>query len=452
MASEPSQALTRRPTDSQLMLPPPKRIKRPQKVLDEDTYVSGISDIIARDFFPGLLETETQQEYLDALESKDRSWISSAGRRLTQVMTPGRKRGRRGTSIQNTIVVSETPRGYGGDTPMSAISDISLTATQMATTKAANTNMSLDAFQAQYTSEDNESFYKLLDKQNQKRVEKNAWMWNGNKVPSNRLLKQNEVELKLLETRGSLLDDGGKKDRLAIKDVAERPSMPDTWKVKPNNSLMFDPEGVEDSVETVAQRAQLKSRAAPKSVVYDNTRMPSTIGDEPQIPPSPSLSAIRDSIAGRPRGIELESCVEGGETPRVNGYAFVDDEPEPEEFDDLGSSVVLGTGDATPNPFKIKEQSRREDLHHRMVDQAAQKKRALSKIGTMGKADQTPVPKFQSSPMVGTRGLTPAGQRLWSKVGTPQMTRSPLRFDTPKTPSVVRSKESKLKFDWKPAC
>jgi protein DGCR14 len=32
--------------------------------------------------------------------------------------------------------------------------------------------MSLSAFQAKYTSEDNESFYRLLDKQNQKKADK----------------------------------------------------------------------------------------------------------------------------------------------------------------------------------------------------------------------------------------------------------------------------------------
>src|SRR6266536_1898845 len=100
-----SQALTKRNHESSLMPPPPppKRIKRPSKVLDEDDYTDALSKIIARDFFPGLVETQTQQEYLDALESKDKEWIETAGRRLTEVMTPGpggrRARGRRGVSM-----------------------------------------------------------------------------------------------------------------------------------------------------------------------------------------------------------------------------------------------------------------------------------------------------------------------------------------------------------------
>jgi protein DGCR14 len=450
MAASSSSALVRKRTDTELMPPPQKRIKRPQKVLDEESYTDGISHIIARDFFPGLLETETQQEYLDALDSKDGSWISSAGRRLAQVMTPGRKRGRRGTSMQASNG-AETPVGYGGETPMTVVSEFSTTSTIMVTREIVDTNMSLDAFQATYTSEDNESFYKLLDTQNQKRAEKYAWMWRGNKLPSKQMLKQKEIETKLLESGHSLQDDGSKKTRLAIRDANEKSAMPDSWEAKPNNNFMFGPEGVEDSIETVAQKAQVESRAAPKAVVHSNTRMPADITVEnPRIPGSPSLSAIQDAIAGRPRRTDSESGYDGSETPRVNGYAFVDDEPEQGEPGTISEpTIILGKGDAMPNPFKIKEQSRREDLHHRMVDRVAQSKRASSKLGMTGKIDKTPVPKFPSSPRVGSGGLTPAAQRLWSKVGGARGGASP-EFAGIGTPATGKNKESRLKVSWTP--
>lgn len=417
MALEPaaSRALVRRSNDTELMPPPPKRIKRPKNVIDEESYTDAVSKIIARDFFPGLLETETQQEYLDAQESGNQQWIASASRRLSQIMRPGSRQGRRGTSLQTPLRVAETPRGYGGDTPMSVASDVTMS-TQASTSVKVDTNMSLDKFQSLYTSEDNESFYKLLDKQNEKRAEKYAWMWTGNnKLPSKMMLKQKEVEVKLLQSRNSLEDDGGQKNRLAIRDVAEKPARPDAWKSKPNNGLMFAADSVEDSVETVAQRAQNESRAAPKGVSYANTRMPpqTSIDETSNIPPSPSLSAIKDAIAGRRRASDLESGFNGSETPRVNGYAFVDDEPEEVPY----SITNLGKGDIVKNPFVITEQSKREDLHHRMVDKNASKKRLSSKNGMTGKVDTTPVPKFPSSPRVGAGQLTPAGQRLWSKVG-----------------------------------
>ncbi|KAE8444378.1 hypothetical protein EG329_000578 [Mollisiaceae sp. DMI_Dod_QoI] len=449
MDSSKSTALVRRSADSELMPPPPKRIKRPKNVIDEESYTDAISEIIARDFFPGLLETETQQEYLDALESKDAAWITNAGRRLQHVMTPGRRRARRGTSLQTPLRASDTPRSFVGDTPMSVRSDVT-SSTHTRDVPEINTNMSLDKFQSLYTSEDNESFYKLLDKQNQKRAEKYAWMWSANnKLPSKMMLKQKEIETKLLVSREDLQDDGGERDRLAIRDVLEKPARPDAWKAKPNNSLMFAPESVEDSIETVAQKAQNGSKAEPKGVSYGNTRMPSmaVAQEDPNIPSSPSLSAVRDAIAGRRRASDFESGLNGSETPRVNGYAFVDDEPAVEESP--APVINLGKGEAMKNPFVIKEQSKREDLHHRMVDNNAKTKRASSTYGFTGKVDSTPVPRFPSSPRISSGQLTPAAQRLWSKVGGSSSRESPSTFGT-QTPHAAKTK-SGLRARWTPS-
>jgi protein DGCR14 len=329
----------------------------------------------------------------------------------------------------------DTPRGFAGDTPLSVISE--MTTDMQAAAPEVDTNMSLDKFQSLYTSEDNESFYKLLDKQNQKRAEKYAWMWSANnQLPSKMMLKQKEVETKLLLSRKSLQDDGGERDRLVIRDLSEKPARPDSWKSKPDNGLMFAPESLEDSIETVAQKAQNESRAAPKGVSYTNTRMPVAVtsNQDPAIPPSPSLSAVRDAIAGRRRASDLESGFDGSETPRVNGYAFVDDEPDDEP--PIPAPVIdLGKGEMIKNPFVIKEQSKREDLHHRMVDKNAKTKRASTKYGLTGKIDLTPVPKFPSSPRVGSGQLTPAGQRLWSRVGGTSVGRASSAFEakTPRT-------------------
>ncbi|KAI0408122.1 nuclear protein DGCR14 [Xylaria palmicola] len=417
-------ALVRKRDDLELMPPPPppKRIKRPKKVIDEDSYTDALSHIIARDFFPGLLESETQQEYLDALESHDPDWISSASRRLQHVMTPGRRRARRGTSLAPG---SQTPRGFVGDTPLSvsAASSAAAAPGDGDDKPEIDTNMSLSAFQSKYTSEDNESFYRLLDKQNSKRAEKYAWLWAGNKLPSRMQLAQRQVETKLLEAGRSLADDGFEKDRLAIRDNDDRPAQPDTWKSLPNNALMFAPDGVDDAMETRVQVAEAASRAPPKAVNYQNTRLPGpqiADADAESVPPSPSLSAVRDAIAGRRRpGSEAAtSTALGSETPRVNGYAFVDDEePAHETIPPTAPRIDLGPGDATPNPFVIREQSRREALHHSMVDRISESRRASSKLGATGRVDRTPVPRFPSSPRVSAGGLTPAAQRLWSKIG-----------------------------------
>lgn len=301
-------------------------------------------------------------------------------------------------------------------------------------------------FQSKYTSEDNESFYKLLDTQNEKRAEKYAWMWSANgQIPSKMMLKQKEVETKLLQTRGSLVDDGGEKDRLAIRTPGRRPARPDSWKSKPINGLMFAPDSIEDSTETVNQRAQDESRAAPRSVVYSNTRIPDLpiIPKEPDVPPSPSMSAVRHAIAGKRQYPESESAFDGNETPRVNGYAFVDDEDDAEPISlQRPRTIDLGKGDIIKNPFVIKSQSSREDLHHRMVDKNAKAKRDSSRNGLTGRVDMTPIPKFPSSPRIGSGQLTPAAQRLWSRVGSSGDGRSPPFGEVTGTPRTERTKSS----------
>ncbi|KAL2013488.1 hypothetical protein VTN00DRAFT_1013 [Thermoascus crustaceus] len=465
--SSSSQTLVKRQSDSALMPPPPppKRIKRPATVLDEDTYTDALSHIIARDFFPGLLEMQTKQEYLDALESKDKEWIASAGRKLSEVMTPGRERGRRGVSMTPRAtpapsgLPADTPTGWGGDTPMSVVST-STSATQ--TTKKSEldvSNLSLGAFQARYTSEDNESFNQLLDKQNTKRREKYAWMWSGNKIPSARQIAHRQREEKRLIAQGQ--NPEGKSKELALTtDMDARPAKPDAWKSRPENSLMFMPSSIEDTHETVQQRAEAASRAGPKQVVYSNTRLQptsNTTAEDSAIPPSPSISAIKDAIAGRPRPTDSESGYTGGETPRVNGYAFVDeDEPEPEQpdpTDDPSYHLKLltspTTGDTGPNPFRIRENRRREELHHRMVERVARTKRAEKAAREI----KTPVPRFSSSPMLNfgrtPGGLTPGGSSASGKALTPAAQKLLQRVGSTPRPS-ASSSSSNLKNMWTP--
>ncbi len=447
----PSKALAKRSLDTSLMPPPPppKRIKRPAKVLDEDDYTDALSHIIARDFFPGLLETESKQDYLNALDSQDHEWIAAAGQKLTEIMTPGpdgrRLRGRRGTSMTPASGLygrgGETPKAWQGETPMSTVSAAESTASTQSDRLQVDTNMSLSAFQQKYTSEDNESFYKLLDKQNLKRAEKYAWMWAGNKIPAARQIAHRKRERLLAANKASESSANGK-ELATIEAQDTRKAMPDSWPARPDNPFMFAPGSIEDTTQTVAQEKEENSRAPPRAVVYDNTRIapPDTTESSNAVPPSPSLSAVKDAIAGRPRPTASEASFNGASTPRVNGYAFVDSEPEPPPSLESSSPLLLGSGDSSPNPFKLHESSKREALHHRMVDKVAKGKRAAT--GRREGELKTPVPRFASSPRVGSGGMTPAAQRLMGKIGgvgatpwegkTPRMSR--LREGwTPKT-------------------
>ncbi|KAK4893220.1 hypothetical protein LTR27_008341 [Elasticomyces elasticus] len=473
-------AIAKRTADTQLMPPPPlsKRQKRPAKVLDEDVYSDALSHIVARDFFPGLLETEAQQDYLSALDSNNNDWIREAGRKLTQVMTPGPEgRRRRNTSFtprRSVTTGGVTPRGYVGSTPtrtpMTELADDHFAPEAK---PEVDVNMSLGAFQAKCTSEDNESFNGLLDNQNARRAAKYAFFHNGNKIPSARQIAHRAREQKLLENGGSggsstslITVNAAGEERLALpparpsQDLDTRPASVDSFRSTegPRNHFMFGPESVEDSTITRAQAAEAASSAPPKSVTYAATRFQTASEaaghGSASVPPSPSMSAIDAAILRQPpKATDSEPGYTGAETPRVNGYAFVDAEPTPSE---MGTPVSDAEADAAereevmrlfpdveqggPNPFRINQRSQREDLLNRLVEKADVGRRKpgggggrLAQLRDLGiTPGRTPTPKFASAPtkMGGMTPRTPAGRMLAASLGTPN-----------RRPGVFESKE-----------
>lgn len=448
MSSYNSTALTKRSAAGALMPPPPapKRIKRPSIVLDEDTYVSAISHIIRRDFFPGLAEADAQREYLNALESKDKSWIRESGKKLTQVMTPvlhDRRRAADRTRFDrpSASVTNKTPTVWGTDTPITVANletDDKEDSEGLGELDKVDLDMSLNAFQAKYTSEDQESFSAIIDKQNLKRFEKNPWIHDGNRYAS----KQRIAQQKVIEGRSS------SSQALTLRpsqNLDDRPAAPTMHKHTAFNTLMFAPDSVESWAPTNQNRAEEASLAPPKQTRYLNTRLPAET-ELPQRPTSPTLSAIRDAVSGKPRLGMSEGGYAGSETPRVNGYAFVDAHPPSPGSDDDGDAPedllerfgVSSTSSATQ--FNMTEASEREKMHHKMVDAIGAKRAAGAgnKTGPVGNglgifASETP--RFLSAPTPVTRlagqtpgrkakgGLTPAGQRLFERMGkTPRGT------------------------------
>ncbi|KAF2243309.1 hypothetical protein BU26DRAFT_523649 [Trematosphaeria pertusa] len=438
-SSENSTALTKRAASSALMPPPPapKRIKRPNIVLDEDTYTSAVSYIIRRDFFPGLAETDAQREYLNALESKDNKWIREAGKKLTDVMTPvpGRQPSKaRGTRFESGNG-GKTPSVWGADTPRTEVGkEEEEDDERLGKLDEVDLNMSLGAFQAKYMSEDQESFSQIIDRQNKVKFEKNVWLREGNMHPSKqRIAQQKVIESRKPESTEIILRPS--------QNLDDRPAAPNGHKHTAFNSFMFGPESVEQWAPTRAQAAESASLAPPKKVLHNNTRLP-VAETEPKRPPSPTLSAVRDAIAGRPRLNPSEGGFTGSETPRVNGYAFVDAlPPEPEDDEDSAPTDLLerfGAKGSTATPFTITESNRREKLHYKMVERISSSKRtATTSAGAesgLGKGlgiFTSETPRFLSAPTpaAGLKAgmapggkkavgnLTPAAQRLFEKVG-----------------------------------
>lgn len=136
----------------------PSRSLNRQVVLDEDEYTEALSRIIARDFFPSLVQLDATNDYLDAIRTHDPALISASVRRLADLQTPLA----RGAGPTDTPL--HTPRTADGPPSKRARYDDGL---------------SLDEFQARYTSEDNSSFTQILDEENRQRKGKWAWAWEA---------------------------------------------------------------------------------------------------------------------------------------------------------------------------------------------------------------------------------------------------------------------------------
>ncbi|KAK9475250.1 nuclear protein es2 [Dipodascopsis tothii] len=363
-AADVRQALIRDPKHSTVALPPAPppapRIHRAATVLEEDVYVDALSRIIARDYFPELARlqeqnedddvddyaagvAERQQRLRDVLDrfraatdgrrrpddTGRRPADTPAGNRFAGVDTPaGNRFAGADTPAGNRFAGVDTPAGNrfaGVDTPagnrLSDPADSADAGDAGARALVDAGRLSLDQFQALYTSEDNESFNRILDERNQKNREKYAWLWAGNRVPGHRAVKFLEWQADQAERRQLLLTAG---EDVPADDV--RPNRTSSWTVQPRNALMF---GVDGGGHTLER--EMAARA--KRINADGTRF------DPALAPAPAPS-VPDTRA---------------ETPNVNGFTFVTD---------------------TPSHFRVQDTPRRDQLHHRLVARAASTQRS----------------------------------------------------------------------------
>ncbi|KZT30509.1 hypothetical protein NEOLEDRAFT_1052984 [Neolentinus lepideus HHB14362 ss-1] len=413
------------------MSPPstPSRSLNRQVVLEEDEYTAALSYIIARDFFPSIVHLDATNDYLDALRSEDPQLIHASVRRLEQLSTPSMQGGRAWQTP------SQTPYGLGpSETPLR-------TPQGEAVTKRTryDTDVNLDTFQAQYTSEDNSSFSEILDDENRKRREKWSWAWEAQKrveAQKERLLEDRKRSLIeapagpgvrekfLIEMRtsaGSITDgqahdmegrepdavDKGKGKEVVLQpredektDVMApkkdtRPAGVESWHFKTRNALMFPPDADVSPYGGSASTSKLNDDSVePKLIKYNSTRLfeqDDSHRDTLSEPPSPTRSRIDAAIAGtpyRPR------------SPTINNFSLVPAVPSPTPSQ-LGPAAVKqlmtwGTITATPRvldtgdqaesmpppktPFHIPAPTSREALSHRLSATAGKSLKARANL------------------------------------------------------------------------
>ncbi|WWC65319.1 uncharacterized protein I303_107937 [Kwoniella dejecticola CBS 10117] len=254
MSGEPSNTLIPRTGPAPKLITGPKAGQRSlyhQHVLDEDTYTDALSHIITRDFFPNLPHLHATNDYLTALTESDPELLSSSIRKLAHLAqekengraTPvgGRRslddidaeRVRRNTeyAMAGTPYISlpggggrptRTPIGARGwETPISTRSsrkryedydELDGTAAQSEAgssqsrpikkprQKMIRDDLSLDAFQRNYTSEDNASFVQIVDEENRKRREERwGWAFEAEKKANQRRIEGEEKRKMILD-------------------------------------------------------------------------------------------------------------------------------------------------------------------------------------------------------------------------------------------------------------
>ncbi|KAJ7181780.1 nuclear protein DGCR14 [Mycena crocata] len=405
-----------------------------QVVLEEDEYMESLSKIIARDFFPSLVQLDATNEYLDALRSQDPHLINASVRRLEEV----------GATPQRPLQTpSRTPYGMGpAETPLRTPRG-----EPAAKRPRYDTDLSLDNFQARYTSEDNSSFTQILDEENRKRKEKWGWAWDAQKrveaqrerllADRERLLIEPQSVVGVREkfrieapTPAGLIEDvkekgkeegedeenendnsdGEEKPELALAVVNSenavdvmaprkdtRSAGVDGWKFKARNSLMFPPDADDSPYHIKAT----EPTGDPRAIVHGSTRLPEQDDSRPHsramsAPPSPTRSHINAAIMGtpyRPR------------SPTIDNFSLVPNLPSPTPSE-LGPAAVKqlmtwGTLNATPRiisqsedlpppstPFHIPAPSSRETISHKLSNNASKSLRV--KAGLLGLGGRTP--------------------------------------------------------------
>ena len=339
----------------------PKRSLNRQTVLEEDEYTAALSRIIARDFFPSLVHLDATNSYLDALETRDPQLIGASVRHLESV----------NASVRSTArpwqTPSETPYGMGpSETPVQHRHE-----PQPAAKRARyETDMSLDSFQARYTSEDNSSFTQILNDENARRRERYGWAYDAQARVEAQRAKALEVRERaliempesagvrekmrieaptapagLITARGedaqqetdeavAAAGDGdgeppsgkGKEVALREKDKVDevvvdvmapkkdtRPAGVDGWGFRARNSLMFSP-GVDVSpYDPSNSSAKNAPKGPPKTIKHGNTRLPEqdeNLSSSQSIsePPSPTQSRVDNAIAGTPCTFIVFGC------------------------------------------------------------------------------------------------------------------------------------------------
>ncbi|GLT27425.1 hypothetical protein SLA2020_024220 [Shorea laevis] len=409
--------------------------KRPD-VLDEDTYVAAIEKIIERDFFPDISKLRDRLDWLEAIKTGDPVQIRDAQLKIIE------RRGKRAKTADSegraptqtpgsTFVRNFTPFDeFDGKTPRTPSvlgREFSGEAEGRDGDDEIDTELSLDEFFRRYTSEDNESFSKILEKVNRKKREKYAYLIEGEK---------GEDVKSIEDVKRDRITDG--------YGTSDQPTATlEGWKYTAKNLLMYHPADRGEAPLTDEERA-VRLKGLEKEINRSNTRFHGKMMDSRprddgtvEVLYTPVAGATPVPVSGREgdklKKYDLEDLrktpnpfyMESGKKAE-NGYSFVRT-PSPAPGVDESPFITWGEIEGTPlrlepedtpidiggsadgPQFKIPCPPARDVKAHSLSREAARKLRERSK---MFQKPPLPSPYRGGSASPSVRTLSPAAQKF----------------------------------------
>ncbi|KAF8414222.1 hypothetical protein HHK36_002222 [Tetracentron sinense] len=408
--------------------------KRPA-VLDEDTYVAAIEKIIERDFFPDIPKLRDRLDWLEAVRSGDPMQIRDAQLKILE-----RRKGR----ISNSDALGKTRTPVSnlqtpGSNFFSTSTPFDLDKTPIPPPRdsyvsgesiddSIDVKLTLDEFLRRYTSEDNESFSKIMEKVNRKKKERYGYLIEG----------ENEEVLTLESEKMDRITDG--------YGTSDQPlSTLDGWKYSAKNLLMYHPSDRGEVSLTDDERAE-RIKGLTKEIKRTNTRFHGELMDSrpkeedtvavlytPVMGGTPVPIPFSDREADRLKKYDLEDLrktpnpfyVESAKKAE-NGYNFVktpspapgaDESPfitwgeiegTPLRLEQEDTPVGIGGSGAGPH-FRIPCPPSRDVMAHSLSRDAARKLRERSK---MFQKPPLPSPVRGGSASPSVRTLSSAAQKF----------------------------------------
>nr|GEW84970.1 hypothetical protein [Tanacetum cinerariifolium] len=309
----PSPSPSQTPSQNAVNSNPQNPRKRNSSTVLSDTYVAAIEKIIERDYFPDIPKLRDRLDLLEASRTGDPMLIRDAQLKIIErrsgkvpnVDTAGKFRTPGSTFFRNSVSL-----GFD-QTPVKNDSSVNNEKSSIDENADNMDDLTLDAFFRRYTSEDNESFSKLIEKVNKRKRERYGFLLDG-------------------ENRGTggMIEDV-KKDR--ITDGYGSSDQPlatlESWKYTAKNLLMYHPA---DRGEVALTSDELANRinGMTKEISKTNTRFHGKVSDY-KGREDDEVSVIYNPVAG---GTPVSWSLSDRDGDKVKRYDLDDLKKTPNKF------------------------------------------------------------------------------------------------------------------------